>query len=129
MSFSNKKKIKSYCNTKYPTKDQIRKYKRKVNQCVYNREDLAYNLIRYSKLGVTKTDEFRINFAILNNQSVRTEIEIVAIIMKIFAMESKIRQHKIDRLLYDVELCITVRKLVVEIDEDRNVYYDEKNNK
>ena len=49
--------------------------------------------------------------------------------MKIFAMESKIRQHKIDRLLYDVELCITVHKLVVEIDEDRNVYYDEKNNK
>ena len=86
-------------------------------------------MIRYSKWGVTKTDEFRINLAILNNQSVRTEIEIVAIIMKIFAMESMIRQHKIDRLLYDVELCFTVHKLVVEIDEDRNVYYDEKNNK
>ena len=26
------KKIKSSCNTKYPPKDQIRKYKRKVNQ-------------------------------------------------------------------------------------------------
>ena len=49
--------------------------------------------------------------------------------MKIFAVESMIRQHKIDRLLYDVELCFTVHKLVVEIDEDRNVYYDEKNNK
>ena len=26
------KKIKRYCNTKHPTKDQIRRYKRKVNQ-------------------------------------------------------------------------------------------------
>ena len=51
MSFSNNKN-KSYCKTKYRNKDQIRKYKRKVNQwidddkSVYIREDHAYNLIR-----------------------------------------------------------------------------------
>ena len=43
------KNIKSYCNTKYSTKDQIRKDKRKINQwtdddkSVYIREDLVYN--------------------------------------------------------------------------------------
>ena len=64
MSFSNNKN-KSYCKTKYRNKDQIRKYKRKVNQwidddkSVYIREDLAYNLIRYSNLCVLRADEFR----------------------------------------------------------------------
>ena len=45
------RKIKSSCNTKYPTKDQIRKYKRKVNQwidddkSVFIHEDPTFNLI------------------------------------------------------------------------------------
>ena len=93
---------------------------------VYIREDLAYNLIRYGNLGVTKTDRFRKNLGILNNQSIRREREIVAIIMKIFAMESMIRQYKIDGLPCDVDLCFNVHKLVAEIDKDGHVYYDEK---
>ena len=47
--------------------------------------------------------------------------------MKIFAVESIIRQYKIDGLPYDIDLCFTVYKLVVEIDENGHVYYDEKN--
>ena len=46
--------------------------------------------------------------------------------MKIFTMESAIRQCKIDGLPYDVDLCFTVNKLVVEIDEDGYYYYDEE---
>ena len=63
-----KKKVKSYCGTKHPTKDQVKKYKRKMdqwidddNKSVYIREDLAYNLICYNNLGVIKADEFRKN--------------------------------------------------------------------
>ena len=129
------KKIKSYYNKKYPTKDQIRKNKIKVNQwidddkSVYIREDLAYKLIRYNNLGVIKADEFRKSLGILNNQLVRREREIVASIMKIFAMECMIRQYKVDGLSYDVDLCFPVHQLIVEVDEDGHVYYDEEDHR
>ena len=61
MSFINKK-IKRYCNIKHSTKDQIRIYIKKVNQwidddkSIYLHEDLTFNLIRSTNLGVTKTD-------------------------------------------------------------------------
>ena len=73
-----------------------------------------------------KADEFRKNLGILNNQSIRREREIAAIIMKIFAMEYMRRQYEIDGLPYDVDLCFNVYKLAVEIYEDANVYYDEE---
>ena len=56
------KKTKSYCDTKHPTEDQVKKYKRKMrqwidgNKSVYIREDLAYYLIRYNNLGIIKAD-------------------------------------------------------------------------
>ena len=74
-----KKKIKTYCNTTHPTKDQVKKYKRKMvqwindNKSVYIFENLAYNLIRYNNLGVIKVDEFRKNLGISNNQSTKRE--------------------------------------------------------
>ena len=46
------KKINSFCKTKHPTKEQVKKYKRKMNQwidedkSVYLREDLVYKLTR-----------------------------------------------------------------------------------
>ena len=46
--------------------------------------------------------------------------------MKIFVMESIMRQYKIDILPYNVDLCFTVHKLEVETDEDGHVYYDEE---
>ena len=103
MSFINKK-IKHYCNIKYSTKDQIRIYIKKVNQwidddkSIYLREDLTFNLIRSTNLGVTKADELRKNLWILNNQSIRRERKTIAITMKIFIMESTMRQYKIDVL-------------------------------
>ena len=39
------------------------------NKSVCIREDLAYNLIRYNNLDVIKSDEFRENLIISNNQS------------------------------------------------------------
>ena len=56
-----------------------------VNKSVYIRDDIANNLIRYNGLRVIKTDEFRKNLGISNNQSIRTERDIIATIMKIFA--------------------------------------------
>ena len=59
------KKIDSYCGTKHSTKEQVKKYKREMSQwinddkCVYIREHLAHNLIRYVNLGVTEVHEFR----------------------------------------------------------------------
>ena len=56
---------KSYCNTKYHSKNQAKKYKRKIIQLInddktmYLREDLAYNLIRYSNLDVIEANRFR----------------------------------------------------------------------
>ena len=56
-----------------------------VNKSVYIRDDIANNLIRYNGLRVIKTDEFRKNLGISNNQSIRTERDMIATIMKIFA--------------------------------------------
>ena len=59
------KKIDSYCGTKHSTKEQFKKYKRKMSQwindetCVYIREDLVHNLIRYINLDVIEIDEMR----------------------------------------------------------------------
>ena len=58
------KKIKCFCKAKHPTKEQVKKYKRKMgqwindNKRVYIREDLAFKLIRYINLGVIEADEF-----------------------------------------------------------------------
>ena len=93
------KKIKSFCETKHPTKEQVKKYKRKMNEwidddkSVYIREDRAYKVIRYINLGVTEADEFRKNLGVKNDQSIRIEREIIAIIMKVFATEIMVRQY------------------------------------
>ena len=59
-----------------------------VNKSVYIRDDIANNLIRYNGLRVIKTDEFRKNLGISNNQSIPTERDIIATIMKIFAKKN-----------------------------------------
>ena len=99
MSCSKKKKIKSFCKTKYPTKERVKIHKRKMNEwtdddnSVYICEDLAYNIIRYINLDVIKADEFRKNLGVKNDQSIRIEREIRAIIMKVFATEIMVRQY------------------------------------
>ena len=124
--------IKSYYKAKYPTKKLVKKYKRKMgqwindNQSAYIREDLVYNLIPYINLGVIKADECRKNLGITNNQSIRREEDIIAIIMKIFAKEIMVRQHEVPRLPYEIDLCLIVHKLVTEVDEDGHVYYGEE---
>ena len=46
--------------------------------------------------------------------------------MKIFAKEIMVRQYKVDGLPYDVDLCFIVHKLVIEVDEDGHIYYDQE---
>ena len=90
MSSSNEKNLKFFCGTKHPSKEQVKKYKKKkkmsqrINdgKSVYIREDVAYELINYINLSVIEADEFRTNLGITNSQSIRIEREMVAIIMK-----------------------------------------------
>ena len=65
----------------------------------------------------------------MNKQLVRSESEIVASIMKIFAIECMIRQYKIDSLPYDVCLCFPVHIIILDVHEDGNAYYDEEDQK
>ena len=131
MSFSIKK-IKSYCGTKHPTKGQVKKYRRRMgqwiddNKSVYIREDLADYLICCNNLGVIKADEFKKNLGIKNNQSIRNERDIIAAIIKIFAKEIMVRQYKVNGLPYDVDLCFIVHKLVIEVDDNGHIYYDQE---
>ena len=90
---------------------------------MYVREDLAYKLIYYINQGVMETNEFRKNLCLENDQSIRIEREMVAIIMKIFAKEIMARQYKIDGLPYRVDLCFVAHKLIIEIDEESHSYY------
>ena len=55
-------------------------------------EDIAYKLIRYINAGVIEANEFRQNLGIENDQSIRIERNMIAIIMKIFAKKIMVRQ-------------------------------------
>ena len=96
------------------------------NKSVYIREDLVDYLICYNILSVIKADKFKKNLGIKNNQSIRNEWEIIAAIMKIFAKEIMVRQYKVDGLPYDVDLCFIGHKLVIEVDEDGHICYDQE---
>ena len=93
---------------------------------VYICEDPAYNLICYSNLGLIKTDKTRKNLGISNNQSIRRERKIIAKVIKISAAKSMARQYKIEGLSFEVDLCFLVHRIIVEIDEDGHLLYDEK---
>ena len=71
-----------------------------------------------------KADEFRTNYGITNNQSIRTEREIIITIMKIFAKENMERQYQILKLPFSVDFCFVDHKLVIEIDEDGYPCYE-----
>ena len=96
------------------------------DKSVYIREDLAYNLICYSNLGLIKGDKIRKNIGISNNQSIRRERKIIAKVIKIIAAKSMARQYKTEGLSFEVDLCFLVHRIVVEIDEDGHLLYDEK---
>ena len=96
------------------------------DKSVYIREDLAYNLICYSNLGLIKADKIRKNLGISNNQSIRRERKIIAKIIKIIAAKSMARQYKVEGLSFEVDLCFLVHRIVVEIDEDGHLLCDEE---
>ena len=130
MLFSNNKKLKVIAIQNILLKNKSKTTK-KVRQWInddksaYIREDLAYNLICWINLDVIKADEFRKKIGIMNNQLIQREREIISIIMKIFAKWIMVRQYKIDGLPNEVDLCFIVQRLVIEVDEDDHVYYDE----
>ena len=115
---------------KNPTKEHVKKYKRKSNELgdddddksAYICEDLTYNLIHYINLGVIEEDESRKNLSITNNQSIRIERKMIAIIMKVFAKENMVRRYQIPGLPYYVDLCFVAHKLIIAIDEDGHLY-------
>ena len=48
----------------------------------------------------------------------------IATIMKVFAKKNMLRQYQILKLLFRVDLCFVDHKLVIEIDEDGHLYYE-----
>ena len=46
--------------------------------------------------------------------------------MKIFAKEIMVRQYKVNGLPYDVDLRFIVHKLVIEVDDNGHIYYDQE---
>ena len=104
------KKLKAFAKQNILLIKQVKKYKRKMGQrinddkSVYIREDLAYKLIHYIILGVKEADEFRKNLGGENDKSIRIEREVIAVIKKIFAKESMVRQYQIIGLPYRVDL-------------------------
>ena len=48
--------------------------------------------------------------------------------MKIFAKEIMVGQYKIDGPPYRVDLCFIVHRLLIEVDEEHHIYYDDKEN-
>ena len=120
------KKVKSLCSAKHPSKERVKKYKRKVSEwdddddddddddkSLNIHEDLACRIICYNDLGVIDADEFKKNLGIKNVQSIRIEREIIATIMKIFAKENMVRQCQIPGLRYLADLCFVFHKLVI----------------
>ena len=93
---------------------------------MYISEDLAYNLICYSNLGLIKADKIRKDLGISNNQSIQRERKIIAKLIKLIAAKSMARQYKIEGLSFEVDLCFLVHKIVVETDEDGHLLYDEE---
>ena len=55
-----------------------------------------------------KADEYRKNFGITNNQLIRIERKIIAIIM-----ENMVRQYQISGLPYRVDLCFVAHKFII----------------
>ena len=128
------KKIKSFCETKVPAKEQIKKYKRKANEwcddddkCVHICEDLAFGLTHYINLGVIKADDSRKNLGITNNQSVRIKKN-DSHNNESICERKQVIQYKIPGLPYRVDLCFIAHKLIVEIDEDGHPYYKHDEN-
>ena len=58
------------------------------DKSLYIPEDLAYKIICYINLRVIEADDFRKHLGVKNDQSIRIEREMIAIIMKIFAKEN-----------------------------------------
>ena len=94
------------------------------DKSLYIRENLDYRLIHYINLPVVEADEFRKNLGVENDKSIRIETEIIDIIMKIFAKENLVRQYQIPGLPYGIDLCFVDHKLVIEIDKDGYLYYE-----
>ena len=70
---------------------------------------------------------FKKNLGVENDKSVWIDRGMVAIIMKILEKEIMVRQYKITRIPYRVDLCFVAHKLIIGIDKDGHPYY--KNNK
>ena len=73
---------------------------------------------------VIEAGEFRKNPGVKNDQSIRIEREMIALVTKIFAKENPVRQYQIPGLPYRIDLCFVAHKLVIEIDEDCHPYYE-----
>ena len=93
---------------------------------MYVLQDLAYKLFCYINKGLIEAI-FLEKILGLKDKPIQIERKMVVIIIKIIAKKTLVRQCKIPRLPYRIDLCFVAHKLVTKIYQGGYPYY--KNDK
>ena len=132
-----RKEIHGSFETKNPTKNQVKKYKRHENELdnnsnatfVYVRSDLMSRIIKNcsgeKKTGEKKIHDFRCKLGFTLHDITMSKEESVTIkIIKTFSNEKILPQNSV--LAYQIDLNFLEHKLAIEVDEKGHTDRDEK---
>ena len=125
------KEIKGKFETTYPTKQQIRKYKRHGSAVIddekfmYTHEDIIMPIIMNCRVSTPKAIEFRSELGFKQHDIVQSFIhQSVISKIKLFSNEKILLQHSV--LDYKIDLYFPKHILVIEVDEKGHTDRDEK---
>ena len=132
------KEIKGRFETRNPTNEQIREYKRHGSELLdgeklmYSREDIIMPIIVHWRMSTLEAVEFKTILEFNQHDLIVTkEKSVLTKILKVFAIENICLQPSI--LSYKIDLYSPEQKLVTEIDKkgdsDRNIDYKIKSKK
>ena len=134
-----RKEIHRIFETKHPTKDQVKKYKRRENELDNNfyatfvsvSSDLMLRIIkscRGEKKEAKKKHDFRCKLGFpLHDITMSNEESVTIKIVKTFLSEKILPQYSV--LDYQIDLYFLEPKLAIEVDEKRHTDRDEKKKK
>ena len=124
------KEIKSKCETKNPTKQQIEKYKRngsKINgeKFVHTHEDIIMLIIMSCRISTPRAIEFRSRLGFKQHDiKLGKEQSVTSKITKLFSNEQILLQHSV--LGYRIDLYFPKHKLTIEVDGKGHTDRDER---
>ena len=132
------KEIKGRFETRNPTNEKIREYKRHGSKLIdgeklmYTHAYIIMNLIMHYRVSTPEAIEFKTRLGFNAHDLIMTkEQSILTKIMKVFASEEILLQHYV--LSYKSNLYFRKETLAIEIDEkghnDRNINYEIKRQK